>query len=65
MIEILFVIVLTIVGGYITWRHGETKFQEGVTAALINYHDGKIDYEIDQLSKDGYRIKIINKKQST
>jgi len=46
MIEIILgLVVFTLGGGYITWRHGERKFEEGVVTALMDHHRGSLTYK--------------------
>lgn len=58
MVEtILGLIVFTLGGGYITWRHGERKFKEGVVSALMDHHKGRLTYKAKE-DGDHYFLEI-------
>ncbi|MCS5590521.1 MAG: hypothetical protein NZ824_11200 [Candidatus Thioglobus sp.] len=44
--QILMIIGVAAVGGYITWHWGERKFNEGIIYALCNHHEGTLTYEV-------------------
>jgi len=58
MIEIILgLIIFTLGGGYITWRHGVRKFEEGMVTALMDHHKGSLTYKAEE-HKGKYILEI-------
>jgi len=62
MIEIILgLVVFALGGGYITWQHGQRKYEEGVIMTLIDHHTGKLTYKAE--GSDGkYMLEIFREE---
>jgi len=58
--QILAIIMVASIGGYVTWKWGERKFSEGMVHALCNHHNGNLTYEFYE--EDGEDVLEITTK---